>query len=151
MKKENVDNMLSGMELPNPQNIKHQQEFKIPLLRFKRSSRAGFWLLVLPAIVALTVILKYEIGISATVLDIIGSIFKAIDRHPFLTFFIPVIFIGLPLLAMITNLLAFCHFTHNKTAEELLITVKYRPVNILIFLVSLMILVFFLLPDRLSF
>ena len=151
MKKENVDNMLNDMELPHPENIKHQQEFKIPLLRFKRSSRAGLWLLVLPAIVAVTVLLKYEMGISAPVLDIIGSIFRAVDKNQFLTFLIPVIFIGLPLLAMIINLLAFCHFTHNKTEKELLITIKYRPVNIVIFLVSLMILVFFLLPDMLSF
>ena len=151
MKKENVDNMLSGMELPNPENIKHQQELKIPLLRFKRSSRAGLWLLVLPAIIALTVVLRHDIGISATFLDIMASIFKAVDRNQFLTFLMPVIFIGLPLLAMIINLLAFCHFTHNKTGAELLITVKYRPVNIVIFLVSLMILVFFLLPDRFTF
>ena len=151
MKKEDVDNMLSGMDLPDPENIRHQQELKIPLLSFKRSSRAGLWLLVLPVIFAFTVVLKHELGIFSPVLDIIESTFAAVDGNRFLTFFIPVIFIGLPLLAMIINLLAFCHFTHNKTEEELLITVKYRPVNILIFLVSLMTIVFFLLPDRLSF
>ena len=151
MKKENVDNMLSGMEIPHPENIKHQQELKIPLLRFKRSSRAGLWLLVLPAIIALTVVLRHDIGISANALDVVASIFKAVDRNQFLTFLIPVIFIGLPLLAMIINLLAFCHFTHNETEKELLITVKYRPVNIVIFLVSFAILVFFLLPDRFTF
>ena len=151
MKKEDVDNMLSSMELPNPEHIKHQQELKIPLLSFKKSSKAGLWLLVIPVIVTLTVVLRHDIGISATVPDIIASIIKAVEGNHFLTFFIPVIFIGFPLLAMIINLLAFCHFTHNKTEEELLITVKYRPVNILIFLVSLMILFFFLLPDRLSF
>jgi len=151
MKKDDVGNMLSRMEPPNPENMKHQQEFKIPLLRFKRSSRTGLWLLVLPAIVALTVILKHEMGISGTALDTIGSIFNAVDRHQVFTFFIPVIFIGLPLLAMIINLLAFCHCAQNRTEGELLITVKYRPVNILVFLVSLMILVFFLLPDMLSF
>ena len=151
MKREGVDNMLSGMDLPNPENIKHEQELKIPLLRFKRSSRAGLWLMVLPVIFAFTVVLKYELGISSTFLDIIGSIITAVDKNQFLTYLIPVIFVGLPLLAMIINLLAFCHFTYNKATQELLITVKYRPVSILIFLFSFMILIFFLLPDRLSF
>ena len=151
MKKEDDDTMLSGMELPDPRTLKHQQELKIPLLSFKRSSKAGLWLLVLPAIVALTVILKYELGISSAPLDIVGSIFSAIDKNQFLTFLIPLMFIGLPLLAMMINLLAFCHFALNRTTNDLLITVKFRPLNVLIFLFSFSILAFFLLPDKLSF
>ena len=103
MKKEDVDKILSGMDLPDPENLQHQQELKIPLLSFKKSSRAGLWLLVLPMIVAITVILKYELGIFSSFLDLIRSFFAAIDRNQFLTFLIPVIFIGLPLTAMIIN------------------------------------------------
>jgi len=151
MKKEDVDKMLSGMDLPDPENIQHQQELKIPLLSFKKSSRAGLWLLVLPMIVTITVILKYELGIFSSFLDLIRSFFAAIDKNQFLTFLIPVIFIGLPLTAMIINLLAFCHFTFVKEKKELLVTVKYRPFNIAVFLFAFAIIVYFLLPDRLSF
>ena len=151
MKKEDVDNLLSSMELPDPENIKHQQELKIPLLSFKRSSRAGLWLLVLPVVFAITFIFKYELGIFSSFLNIIEGFFAAIDRNQFLTYLIPVIFAGLPLLAMIINLLAFCHFTFIKETKELLITIKYRPFNIAVFLFSFAVLVFFLLPDRLSF
>jgi len=151
MKKEDVDKMLSGMDLPDPENIQHQQELKIPLLSFKKSSRAGLWLLVLPMIVAITVILKYELGIFSSFLDLIRSFFAAIDKNQFLTFLIAVIFIGLPLTAMIINLLAFCHFTFVKEKKELLVTVKYRPFNIAVFLFAFAIIVYFLLPDRLSF
>jgi len=151
MKKEDVDNLLNSMELPDPENIQHQQELKIPLLSFKKSSRAGLWLLVLPMIVAITVILKYELGIFSSFLDLIRSFFAAIDKNQFLTFLIPVIFIGLPLTAMIINLLAFCHFTFVKEKKELLVTVKYRPFNIAVFLFAFAIIVYFLLPDRLSF
>ena len=151
MKKEDVDKMLSGMDLPDPEKIKHQQELKIPLLSFKRSSKAGLWLLVVPVIFAITVILKYELGIFSSFLDIIQSFFAAIDRNKFLTYLIPVIFTGLPLLAMIINLLAFCHFTLIKEKKELLVTIKYRPLNIAVFLFSFAIFTFFLLPDKLSF
>ena len=151
MKKENIDDMLSNIDLPNAENIEHQQELKIPLLSYKKSSRAGLWLLVLPVIVAITYTLKYELGIVSSFLDLIRGFFAAIDRNQFLTFLIPIIFVGLPLIAMTLNFLAICHFTAIKEKKELLITIKKRPVNIAVFLIAFAILVFFLLPDRLSF
>lgn len=147
MKKEDVDNMLSRMDLPDPEKIKHQQELKIPLLSYKRSSKAGLWLLALPVLFAVTVIIKYEMGVFNSFLDIIEGFFTAINRNEFLTYLIPVIFIGLPLFSMIINFLAFCHFSYMKEKKELLITVKYRPLNIALFLFSFMIIVFFFLPD----
>lgn len=148
MKKVDVDNMLSSMDLPDPENIKHQQDLKIPLLSFKRSSKAGLWLLILPVIFIITVILKYELGIFSTFLDIVESFFKAIDRNMFLTYLIPLIFAGLPLLSMVINFLAVCHFSVIKEKKELLVTIKYRPLNIAVFLFSFAVLVFFLLPDN---
>jgi hypothetical protein len=151
MKNEDVDKMLSNMELPDPENIKHQQELKIPLLNFKKSSRVGLWLLVLPVVFAITFILKYELRIFSPFINFIHGIFAAIDRNKFLTYLIPFIFLGLPLLAMTLNFLAFCHFTFVKEKKELLVTIKYRPFNIAVFLFAFAIIVFFLLPDRLSF
>ena len=151
MKKEDVDNLLNSMELPDPEHMKHQQELKIPLLSYRRSSRAGLWLLVLPVVVAVTFLFKYELGMYSPLIDGIRKFFAAIDRNQFLTYLIPIIFMGLPLLAMTINLLAFCHFTLIKEKKELLVTIKYRPLNIAVFLFSFAVLVFFLLPDRLSF
>ena len=52
---------------------------------------------------------------------------------------------------MVINLFAFSHFALVKERRELLITIKYRPVNIGIFLFSFAILVFFFMPDVLAF
>ena len=151
MKKEDVEKMLSGINPPKPEQITHQEELKIPLLSYRRSSKAGLWLLILPVIVALTYILKHELAISSTILNGIGSFIAAVDGNPVLTYLIPVIFVGLPCAAMIINLLAFFHFTLVRERKELLVTIKFRPVNIGVFLFSFAILVFFLLPDRMSF
>lgn len=148
MKKEDVDTMLSGIDPPHPENITHQQELKIPLLSYKRSSRAGLWLLVIPVIYALTVMLKYDLVISSPILDSIQHFISAVDRNPVLTYLMPIIFVGFPLLAMMMNLLAFCHFTHVREKKEFLVTVKIRPLNIALFLFSFAILIFFFLPDR---
>ena len=151
MKNEDLDTMFGGIDPPTPEHIKHQQELKIPLLSYKKSSKAGLWLLLLPGLAAITIILRYEFGVFAPFLHTIQSFFNIIDRNEFLTYLIPVIFIGLPLVAMTLNLLAFCHFTFVQEKKELLIAVKYRPLNIIIFLLSFMMLLYFFLPDRLSF
>lgn len=151
MKKDEVENMLSSMEMPEPENIMNHGDLKIPLLSFKRSSKAGLWLLIVPVIFAFTVILKIELGLNPTYLNYIHKFFSAINNNSVLTYLIPLIFIGLPLLAMIINFLAICHFQRNKKLKELIVTIKYRPLNIAIFLFSFAILIFFLLPDKLSF
>jgi hypothetical protein len=151
MKQEDTDAGLGGMDLPTPEQIKHQQELKIPLLSYKRSSKVGLWALLLPVVVAATVILKYELGFSSPLLDSIKHFFATVDRNPFLTYLIPLIFVGFPFLAMTLNLLAICHFIHEREKREFLITIKVRPLNIALFLFSFAILIYFCLPDRLSF
>jgi hypothetical protein len=148
MKSNNDDNLFKGMSLPDPGKLEHQQELKIPLLSFQRSSRAGLWLLTLPILFAVTVLLKYRLNFSSPVFDSIESFFKYIDSNPVLTYLIPVIFAGLPLLAMTINLLAFCHFASVKGRGELLITIKYRWFNIAVFFFSFAVLVYYILPDN---
>lgn len=141
--------MFNGLDLPDPGKLEHQQELKIPLLRYKKSSRAGLWLLTLPVVFALTVLLKYRLSLSSPVFDFIESLFKYVDTNKVLTYLIPVIFVGLPLLAMVLNLLAFCHFAASRENKELLITIKYRWLNIVVFFFSFAVLVYYLLPDNL--
>jgi hypothetical protein len=148
MKQADDDNMFSGMSLHDPGKLEHQKELKIPLLSYKRSSRAGLWLLTLPLVFAFTVLLKYQLGISSPVLNIIESFFAYVNGNRVLTYLIPIIFTGLPLFAMIINLLAFCHFVAVKGEKELLVTIKCRWLNIAIFFFSFAVLVYFLLPDN---
>ena len=151
MKNEDVENMLNSMQVPEPENIIQHRELKIPLLSYKRSSRAGLWLLLLPLTVAVMIVLKGILGTQPGYIKLVQEFFAAIDNNAVLTYLIPLIFVGLPLTAMIINLLAICHFQQNNKTKELIITIKYRILNIIIFLVSFALLIFFLLPDKLSF
>jgi hypothetical protein len=150
MKNEDVENMLKSMQIPEPENIMQHRELKMPLLSYKKSSRAGFWLLLLPLTVAVTIVLKIS-GVQSVYIKLVRKFFDDIDKNIVLTYLIPLIFIGLPLVAMIINMLAICHFQQNNKTRELVITIKYRARNIAIFLISFAILIFFLLPDKLSF
>src|SRR5215212_3722901 len=147
MKNEDVENMLTRLQMPEPEKIMQPRELKIPLLSYRKSSKVGLWLLLLPLTFAATLILKTGLGVQSGYLDLVRKFFAAIDDNVVLTYLIPLIFIGIPLFAMIINLLAICHFKQDKKAKELIVTVKYRPLNIAIFLLSFAVLVFFLLPD----
>jgi hypothetical protein len=147
MKNEEVQKMLGGMSLPGTEEVTHQQELKIPLLSYRKSSKVGLWLLVLPLLFALTVLLKYELDIHSSFLDFIERVFHGIDNNGVLTYLIPIIFAGLPLFAMIINFLAFSHFAFEQGKKELLVTIKCRPLNFAVFLLSFAVLIFFLLPD----
>ena len=151
MKNEDVENMLNRLQIPEPEKVIQPRELKIPMLSYRKSSRAGLWLLLLPFTFALTVFLKMILGVQSGYLDFVRRFFAAIDNNAVLTYLIPVIFLGLPLLAMIINLLAICHFQQNRKSKELIITIKYRPVNIIIFLTSFALVIYSLLPDKLSF
>lgn len=149
MNKDEVDEMLSKLDVPRPEHLKHPQELKMPLLSYKKSSRAGLWLLTVPLTFVLIVFLKYRIGIASSLLSSVERFFVMIADHPVLTYLIPVIFVGLPLVAMVVNFLAICHFTYNKETRELHVTIKYRPLNIVVFLLSFAVLAYAFLPDAL--
>ena len=151
MKKDDIDSMLERVDPPKPERIAHQEELKLSLLRYRRSSKVGLWLLVLPVIVGITHVLKQELALSSGFLDGIRGVLAAIDSHPVFTVLIPIIFFGLPCAAMILNFLAVSHFALEKERKELLVTIRYRFVNIAVFLISFAVLVFFLLPDMMSF
>ena len=151
MNKDDVENMLDRMQTPEPEKVIRHPELKIPLMSYKKSSKAGLWLLLLPLTFALALILKLELNIESRFLTFLSKFFSFIDDNVVLTYLIPLIFIGLPLVAMIINLLAICHFQKNSKSRELIITIKYRPLNIVIFLLSFAVLIFFLLPDKLAF
>lgn len=151
MKEDDVETMLSGIDPPKPELIALREDLKIPLLSYRRSSKVGLWLLILPIIVAVTSLLKHEFSISWTFVNGIGNIIAAVDGNPILSFLIPLVVLGLPCTAMVVNLLAFSHFAFVRERKELLVTIKYRPVNMGIFVFSFAILVFFFMPDVLSF
>ncbi len=146
-----MEAMLREIDPPKPEGLRHQEELKVPLLSYRRSSKAGLWFLVLPSLVAIVSLLKRELALSSPLLNGIGGLLAVLEGNPVLSLLIPLIALGLPCAAMTVNLLAFSHFAFANERKELIITLKHRPLNIAIFLFSLAILIFFFTPDALSF
>jgi hypothetical protein len=123
----------------------------MPLLSWRRSARAGWALLALPGVVALLSLLKHSLGMLSPVQDGAGRILAGIEGHPVLAYLVPVLFLGLPFVMPVIKLLAISHVARVQEKGELQVTVKLRPLNITLCLVSLAVLVVVLLPDALSF
>ena len=151
MKDEDVERMLNRMHIPQPEKVVQPRELKIPLLSYRKSSKAGLWLLLLPLTFALTIALKIELGVQSQLINGVRKFFAFIDNHVLLTYLMPVIFMGFPIAAMVINFLAICHFQNNTETKELIITIKHRPLNIAIFLISFALIIYFLQPDQFSF
>ena len=66
------------------------------------------------------------------------------NQSSVLSWVLHIIFIGLPILAIIINLLAITHFYVDKQNKELTITIRYRFKNLIVLLISavLVVLVF---------
>lgn len=151
MKNEDVENLLNRMQIPEPEKLVQPRELKIPLLSYRKSSKAGLWLLLIPITFAITIVLKIELGIQSHLIEGVRNFFAFIDNHAVLTYLVPLIFLGFPIVAMAMNLLAICHFQNNPETKELIITIKKRPLNIAIFLLSFALIIYFLQPDQFSF
>jgi hypothetical protein len=149
MKKEEVDSMLSKLDVPRTDHLKHPQELKVPLLSYRKSSRAGLWLLAVPLTFPLVAFLKYRIGVVSSALDAVERFFVGIADHSVFTYLIPVIFVGVPLVVMVLYFLAFCHFASDRDTKSLVVTIKFRPLNIVVFLLSFAALAYAFLPDAL--
>ncbi|KAB2922286.1 MAG: hypothetical protein F9K22_12020 [Bacteroidetes bacterium] len=143
-----VDDMLTNLSTPSPDASGPQQELKIPLLSYRRSSRAGWWLLALPLTFITAALLK-RLGTPLPGADAVTGMYRTIEGHAVLTYLVPVIFLLLPLASMVITLLSFVHVSRPAGAGELVITLKYRPMALLIFLVSFALLVYVLTPDAL--
>src|SRR5687768_15312457 len=101
MKHEDVEHLLNRLETPELERVIAPRELKIPLLSYKKSSKAGLWLLLLPATFAFSLFLKMAIGVKTEYVDFVRKFFASIDDNAILTYLIPVIFIGLPLVSIV--------------------------------------------------
>jgi hypothetical protein len=139
----NLNNQLENMKTPEANNVKHQEVYKMVLTNAKKSSRIGIVFILIPLLFVLIASLKMfffmQIDFHAT-MDAV-----AVDTAKFgaLKWILPVVFLGLPILAIIINLLAISHFNVDKEKKELVISIRYRLKNIIVLIISVLIVIAF--------
>ena len=141
----NFENKLENLETPKTNFIKHQDVFKIGLMNAKKSSRIGIIFILIPALFILIVYIKYQFLIRIDYPSTMNSFLLNVDHANYFKWIVPIVFIGLPVIAIFVNLLAVTHFYINKTSKELIITLQYRLKNIVVMIISKVILLTFII------
>jgi hypothetical protein len=144
MEKEDLIKKLQEMDKPNFVNEQHRAELKMTLLNASKSAKAGVLLVVLPLLFLTGVFLKYLLHIHLPSFTRLEDWMAEEDKVIFYRVLIAILLIGAPLLGLGLNLLAIVHMVRNREADEIIITIKLRWINILVSIVCAIILFVFL-------
>ncbi len=137
------EKQMENLKTPDSDFIKHQDIFKIGFMNARKSSRIGIIFIIIPVIILLVAYIKFRFLMSVDFAATFKSITNNREGTEFMVWLIPTAFLVLPLLAAVVNLLAISHFYINRKTKELIITVQYRIVNVIMLLISLLIIIIF--------
>ncbi|MFN0275924.1 MAG: hypothetical protein ACKVPJ_09280 [Chitinophagales bacterium] len=145
MKEQEFEKQMENLKTPQIDDIKHQQILKITLLNARKSSQVGILFIIIPCLFLLGVFIKYLLGIDFGLFTAIEDKMAIFDKTSSLKWIAPLLLVGLPLISIIINSLAVMHFYLDSNKRELIITIKYRLLNIILLLISMgIVAVFFL-------
>jgi hypothetical protein len=137
----NFENKMENLNIPNTDFVKHQETLKIGLTNASKSARIGILFIALPLLLVVLAYLKIRLLVEFNFFNNIEQ-FVSQDAHsdPFSWIF-HLLLLGLPIVAIIINLLAITHFYIHKPNKELIITIRYRLKNLIVIIVSAIVLI----------
>ncbi|HEY8927588.1 MAG TPA: hypothetical protein VIM55_00255 [Mucilaginibacter sp.] len=150
---ENKDEFLKKMEnlqVPAASPHHHPKMVKMAILNAERSAALGVWLIIVPCYFLFCVCMYYYFHLKMGWFGSMLMLITGLDKTPGIDFIAPVIFFVLPVVCIIINLLAITHASYQKIdpekskVREFSFTLKIKPWNILLILLSLAVLFVFL-------
>lgn len=144
---ENIEfeKQLQNLKIPQTEPLSHQQFLKITLLNARKSSQIGLLFVLIPCLFLVGILIKYYLGVDFKLFSSLEEVMVSFDRIPYLTWIFPFLLIGLPLISIIINSLSVTHFYWERVRKELVITIKFKLINIAIIVISAAIIAVFLL------
>jgi hypothetical protein len=140
MEDENFLNKMENLKIPDVNPEASRRQAKLAIMNAKKSAFWGVWFLAIPAFFFVCIIIKELLGWHWGIADTLTIYTAAIDRNASTAWITPVVFVLLPAIGAVTNLLAIMHFTYDKLTKELIVTIKTKWLNITIAIISLAIL-----------
>lgn len=144
MKDDKFENQLEDLQVPEINEIKHQQILKFALLSSRKSSLIGIVFIVIPCLFLFMQCIKEWFGLDFQFFSAFEDFMSHLDKIPLLKWIFPMVLVGLPIVAIIINSLSVAHFYWDRTNKELLITIKFKLINFILILISICIVLAFL-------
>jgi hypothetical protein len=93
--------------------------------------------LVVPMIFFACVVTDKLLPVNWGPLDNFGNWMAIMDKQPPTKWLTPLLFVVLPAIGAVANLLAIMHFSYDKLAKELLVAIKIKWLNIALAIISI--------------
>ncbi len=143
MKKEELENKLENLSLPEIYSGQHKDKLRLTLLNMRRSHKMGYAFVIIPLFFLFGIFLTRVLDLHIPLVDTLEQLMARWDKVSYLKLVFPILYLVLPLTALVINLLASLHFSWNAKLKELNITYRFRWINFIIIIISLFILIVF--------
>ncbi len=145
MNEDEFEKKLEELKVPEIQYLKHQEKIKEKIMSAERSAALSIWFFLIPAYLIFCAAMKIYFNVQLHLFDMLDDFYLQINNSLPGNFLAPFIMFGLPGAAIIINMLAVMEFKLDRAEHELKIRVKYKPINIMIVLLGILILGLFVI------
>ena len=141
---------MENLQVPDINPGDHPERVKMAVMNAERSAALGVWLIVVPCYFLFCVCMYYFFHLRLSWFESMFNLMASLDKNPYLRFLSPLLLVILPIVCVVINALAITHVQFQKAGpehrrvKEFSITIKIRPWNILLMLLSLAIVFTFL-------
>lgn len=136
---------MNNLKKPDFDNVGSNKKLKLAIINSKKSAAMGVWFLVVPCYFLFMVFMKYYFNINLYLIDIFEDFIASLDKSPLTKFIVPIFFVGFPIAGIVLNLLSIMFFEYVKEQKQINVSIKLKPVNILLILISLTVVSIFVL------
>ncbi len=113
-----------------------RRQIKLTLMNTKKSAFWGIWFLGIPIFFLACVVMKYMFRIDLGLTNTFIEMMAGLDQNPSTRWLTPVLFVVLPGIGTLVNLLAIMHFVYDRISKELVVTIRLRWLNIFLAAIS---------------
>lgn len=114
-----------------------RRQMKLTLMNTRKTAFWGFWFIAIPIVflgcIVIKEFLKIEFGFANTFIELMARL----DRESSTRWLTPVLFVLLPGIGALVNLVAIMHFVYDKAYKELVVTIRLKWLNIILAVISL--------------
>jgi hypothetical protein len=143
MKKEELENKLENLALPEINSGQHKDKLRLTILNMSRSHKMGYAFVIIPLLFLFGICLTRVLDINIPIVNTIEQLMARWDNVAYLKLIFPIVYLVLPFIALVVNLLASLHFSWNSRNKELNILYRFRWGNFIIIIISVFILTTF--------
>jgi len=143
MKKEALENKLENLGLPEINVGLHKDKLRLTILNMSRSHKIGYVFVIIPLLFLFGIFFTRVLDINIPLVNSLEQLMARWDKVPYLKLIFPILYLVLPFIALVVNLLASLHFSWNSRNKELNILYRFRWGNFIIIILSVFILVTF--------